>query len=332
MFNPKILTILLLCSFLFAQLSAQVQKDSTRSFTQFVDPFIGTGFHGHVFMGANVPFGAVQLGPVNLSEGWDWCSGYHYSDSTIIGFSHTHLSGTGIGDLGDILLMPATGDIITDKGSIKNLEAGNTSLFSHQEEIARPGYYSVRLKRYNIKAELTASARAGFHRYTFPESESAHIVIDLVQGIGWDRPVDTYIRVLNDSTIAGYRFSKGWAAEQRIYFTAIFSKPFKKLTLFRNKTAETGTVLMGDSAKAVAQFSTAAGEMIQVKVGISPVSMDNALQNIIAEMPGWDFDKVKDAANTLWNNELGKIAIETSSPKKRRIFYTSMYHTMIAPS
>jgi len=332
MFNPKILTILLLCSFLFAQLSAQVQKDPTRSFTQFVDPFIGTGFHGHVFMGANVPFGAVQLGPVNLSEGWDWCSGYHYSDSTIIGFSHTHLSGTGIGDLGDILLMPATGDIITDKGSIKNPEAGNTSLFSHQEEIARPGYYSVRLKRYNIKAELTASARAGFHRYTFPVSESAHIVIDLVQGIGWDRPVDTYIRVLNDSTIAGYRFSKGWAAEQRIYFTAIFSKPFKKLTLFRNKTAETGTVLMGDSAKAVAQFSTAAGEMIQVKVGISPVSMDNALQNIIAEMPGWDFDKVKDAANTLWNNELGKIAIETSSPKKRRIFYTSMYHTMIAPS
>ena len=192
----------------------------------YVDPYIGTGFHGHVFMGANVPFGAVQLGPVNLSEGWDWCSGYHYSDSTIIGFSHTHLSGTGIGDLGDILVMPATGDVIINKGSLKDPEKGNYSLFSHDEEQARPGYYAVHLKRYNIKAELTASTRVGFHQYTFPASSSSHIIIDLVQGIGWDRPTDTYIKQLNDSTLVGYRFSKGWAADQRIYFAAIFSKPF----------------------------------------------------------------------------------------------------------
>jgi len=330
--TKHIFSLLIFIHTVFARSFANVHTDSVPSFTQYVDPYIGTGFHGHVFMGANVPFGAVQLGPVNLSEGWDWCSGYHYSDSTIIGFSHTHLSGTGIGDLGDILLMPATGDIITNKGSVKNLAAGNTSLFSHQEETARPGYYSVQLKRYNIKAELTASARVGFHRYTFPASASAHIVIDLVQGIGWDKPMNTYIRVMNDSMIAGYRFSKGWAADQRIYFTAVFSKPFKKLTLFENRTPEAGIVLMGDSVKGIAQFSTAAGEMIQVKVGISPVSMDNALQNIIAEIPGWDFDEVKAAANTAWNKELGKIAIETGSPEKKRIFYTAMYHTMIAPS
>ena len=328
----KVITISILLNFLFVQSFATPQKDSIPSFTQFVDPYIGTGFHGHVFMGANVPFGAVQLGPVNLSEGWDWCSGYHYSDSTIIGFSHTHLSGTGIGDLGDILLMPATGEIITNKGTVKNLAAGNTSLFSHREEIARPGYYSVQLQRYNIKAELTASTRVGFHQYTFPASESAHIVIDLVQGIGWDKPVDAYIKQVNDSTIAGYRFSKGWANDQRIYFTAVFSKPFKNFALYKNKTVQAGNVLMGDSVKAVANFSTTAGEIIRVKVGISPVSTENALQNIVTEIPGWNFDAIRNAADAAWNNELGKIAIQTNDAAGRRIFYTAMYHTMIAPS
>jgi len=328
----KIIALSISMLLLFEAASAKPGADSIPSYTQFVDPYIGTGFHGHVFMGANIPFGAVQLGPVNLSEGWDWCSGYHYSDSTIIGFSHTHLSGTGIGDLGDILLMPATGEVFTGKGSIKNLASGNTSLFSHKEETARPGYYSVRLQRYNIEAALTASARVGFHRYTFPASESAHIEIDLVQGIGWDKPVDTYIKQLNDSTIAGYRFSKGWATDQRIYFTAVFSKPFQRLTLYKNNTPEAGTVLMGDSAKAVAHFSTKAGETIQVKVGISPVSMDNAMANIQAEIPGWDFEGVRMAANAAWNQELSKVAIETSNADSKRIFYTALYHTMIAPS
>ncbi|MEO5682154.1 MAG: GH92 family glycosyl hydrolase [Chitinophagaceae bacterium] len=312
--------------------SAIPQPDSVPSFTKYVDPYIGTGFHGHVFLGANIPFGAVQLGPVNLSEGWDWCSGYHYSDSTIIGFSHTHLSGTGIGDLGDILLMPATGTVITGKGSIKNIAAGNTSLFSHNEEIARPGYYSVRLQRYNIKAELTASARVGFHQYTFPASSTSHIVVDLAQGIGWDRPTDTYIRQINDSTIAGYRFSKGWAADQRIYFTAVFSKPFKAFDLYKNKTVQAGPVSMGDSVKAVAHFSTAAGEIIKVKVGISPVSAENALQNIVTEIPGWNFNQVSAAADAAWNNELSKVAIQTKDAAPMRIFYTALYHTMIAPS
>lgn len=312
--------------------SAQSGQGNTASYTKYVDPFIGTGFHGHVFLGANIPFGAVQLGPVNLSEGWDWCSGYHYSDSTIIGFSHTHLSGTGIGDLGDVLLMPATGATLIDKGSVQDLPAGNTSLFSHKEETAQPGYYSVRLQRYNIKAELTASSRVGFHQYTFPASASAHIVIDLVQGIGWDRATDTYIRQLNDSTIAGYRFSKGWAVEQRIYFTAVFSKPFKQLGLYNRKVLQAGRVLMGDSVKAVAHFNTLEGEMIRVKVGISPVSAENALLNINTEIPGWDFEKVRANADAAWNAELGKLAIQTNDGKRSRIFYTALYHTMIAPS
>ncbi|MFT3935518.1 MAG: GH92 family glycosyl hydrolase [Chitinophagaceae bacterium] len=311
---------------------AKTPKDTLPSLTQFVDPYIGTGFHGHVFMGANVPFGAVQLGPVNISEGWDWCSGYHYSDSTIIGFSHTHLSGTGIGDLGDVLLMPATGETLVTKGNIKNLVAGNTSLFSHKEEIAKPGYYSVLLKRYNIKAELTASTRVGFHQYTFPASTSSHIVVDLVQGIGWDKPTDTYIKIINDSTIAGYRFSKGWANDQRIYFTAIFSKPFKQCVLYKSKTATTDVVLMGDSIKAVAHFNTVDGEMIKVKVGISPVSTENALRNIAAEIPGWDFDKVKQEADNAWNKELRKVLVKTDNAASKKIFYTAMYHTMIAPS
>ncbi len=311
---------------------AQSRPGDAASYTKYVDPFIGTGFHGHVFLGANIPFGAVQLGPVNLSEGWDWCSGYHYSDSTIIGFSHTHLSGTGIGDLGDILLMPATGPVIIDKGSVKNLSAGNTSLFSHSEETARPGYYSVRLQRYNIKAELTASTRVGFHKYTFPASAPAHIVIDLVQGIGWDRATDTYIRQLNDSTIAGYRFSKGWAIDQRIYFTAVFSKPFTQLGLYNRKALQAGRVLMGDSVKAVAHFNTLEGESIKVKVGISPVSAENALLNINTEIPGWDFEKVRANADAAWNAELGKLAIQTNEEKRSRIFYTALYHTMMAPS
>ncbi len=298
----------------------------------YVNPYIGTGFHGHVFLGANVPFGAVQLGPVNLSQGWDWCSGYHYSDSTIIGFSHTHLSGTGIGDLGDILFMPTTGEVKLTKGNLKYPEEGYFSLFSHKDETAKPGYYAVGLKRYGIKVELTASTRVGFHQYHFPASASSHIIIDLVEGIGWDRPTDTYIKQLNDSTVAGYRFSKGWAADQRIFFAAIFSKPFKKLSLYKNKILQPGKVATGDSVKAVADFITTQNEIIKVKVGISPVSTENALINIDAEIPHWNFDKVVADADALWNKELGKVLIKSNDESRKRIFYTALYHTMIAPS
>ncbi|MFT3901704.1 MAG: GH92 family glycosyl hydrolase [Niabella sp.] len=303
---------------------------SQSNLTQFVNPFIGTGYHGHVFLGANVPFGAVQLGPTNMTQGWDWCSGYHYSDSTIVGFSHTHLSGTGIGDLGDILVMPYTGNIKLSKGTLQN--PGYFSLFRHETETAKPGYYKVLLDRYNITAELTTSTRVGFHQYTFPKDTASHIIFDLVEGIGWDKPMDTYIKIINDTTIAGYRFSKGWANDQRIYFTAIFSKPFKGYSLWKGKTSTDGFVAMGDSVKAVLDFNTAAQEIIKVKVGISPVSMSNAMLNIQTEIPHWDFAKTVSEADNLWNKELGKVKVTTLNEEQKIVFYTSLYHTMFAPS
>lgn len=300
--------------------------------TKYVDPFIGTGFHGHVFLGASVPFGAVQLGPVNMSQGWDWCSGYHYSDSTIIGFSHMHLSGTGIGDLGDISLMPATGNVVISKGIAGKPESGYYSLFSHDQEKAVPGYYSVYLKRYGIEAELTASERVGFHQYTFPASNNSKLIFDLETGIGWDRPVETSFEVMNDTTVTGYRFSKGWAVDQRIFFTAIFSKPIKDFRLYDGKEAEQGLIAKGSKVKAVGSFSTTAGEKIKVKVGISPVSMANARKNIEAEIPGWNFEEAVKKADASWNSELNKVKVETKDTARLYTFYTALYHTMIAPS
>ncbi|MNX39934.1 Glycosyl hydrolase family 92 [compost metagenome] len=307
-------------------------QTSKQNLTQYVDPFIGTGFHGHVFMGANVPFGAVQLGPVNISQGWDWCSGYHYSDPTIIGFSHTHLSGTGIGDLGDFLFMPAVGKVNLKKGTAKDMENGYISGFDHKDEMAKPGYYSVILKKNGIKAEMTASERVGFQKYTFPASDKSHIILDLVEGIGWDKAVDTYIRVKNDTLIEGYRFSKGWANDQRIYFAAILSKPAKKIQLYNSTKEMINKVVLGDSAKAVIQFSTSKDEVIKIKVGISAVSMDNALMNIKKEIAGWDFEKVASQADEKWNKELNKISIKSNDVTKLKTFYTALYHTMIAPS
>lgn len=315
--------------------SCKQKKEADISLTQYVDPFIGTGFHGHVFLGANVPFGAVQLGPVNLSEGWDWCSGYHYSDSTIYGFAHTHLSGTGIGDLGDISFMPVTGNInIYSKGIAGKPETGYYSLFSHDEETAVPGYYSVHLKRYDIKAELTATERVGFHQYTFPAADDAKIIINLEPGIGWDRPTENYIRQINDTTVAGFRFSTGWAKAQRIFFTAVFSKPITKFTIFDNDTNATLKSSIGRGIKigGIAYFQSDKDEKIKVKVGISPVSIENAMMNMKQEIPGWDFDEIKTKANDAWNNELGKIKIKTNDTARLRTFYTAMYHTMIAPS
>ena len=301
-----------------AQAQTQAKSSGAAKLTQFVDPYIGTGGHGHVFMGASVPFGAVQLGPTNRSQGWDWCSGYHYSDSTIVGFSHTHLSGTGIGDLGDISILPAIDDKI--------------ALYTHDKEVVKPGYYGVRMAPSNIHAELTASERVGFHRYTFPASTSAKIKIDLRRGIGWDIATDTYIKQINDTTIAGYRYSKGWANDQRIFFTAIFSKPFEKFVAADSSAVLTGSEFRGKQLAATAYFSTKENEQIQIRVGISPVSMENAALNIKAEIPGWNFDEIVAKADASWNKELGKLDIKTAILKDKRNFYTALYHTMIAPS
>jgi len=299
--------------------------------TQYVNPFIGTGFHGHVFLGASVPFGAVQLGPVNNAQGWDWCSGYHYSDSTIIGFAHTHLSGTGIGDLGDICLMPVTGSVVMAKGKPGDPASGYYSLFSHKEEKAVPGYYSVRLKRYGIRAELTATERVGFHSYSFPDSAAAKIIIDLESGIGWDASTETFIKKIDDTTVAGYRFSKGWAVDQRIYFTAVFSKPLADFTVYDSTTWK-GNAATGRRLRGLASFATTGAETIMVKVGISPVSMENALQNIRMEIPDWYFSDVAAAATIAWNKELNKVQVKTGDRARLRTFYTALYHTLIAPS
>ncbi|GGB00784.1 GH92 family glycosyl hydrolase [Mucilaginibacter rubeus] len=319
-------------------LSSQAQRHQSQpmkkvsGLTQYVDPYIGTGFHGHVFVGASVPFGAVQLGPTNISEGWDWCSGYHISDSTIIGFQHTHLSGTGIGDLGDISFMPTTGPINVYKGSNKNLKSGYVSLFSHKDEVVKPGYYKVKLKKYDIGVELTASTRVGMHKYTFPASKDAHILIDLQEGIGWDRPMETYIKQVDKNTICGYRFSKGWADDQRIYFTAVFSKPIKIFAVYDSTANVKGTELKGEKVKGVISFTTTKGEVVYAKVGISPVSAENAMLNIKAEIPGWDFNKVVTDADAAWNKQFQKIVIKADSLSQMKKFYTAFYHTMIAPS
>ncbi|MBN1559830.1 GH92 family glycosyl hydrolase [candidate division KSB1 bacterium] len=295
----------------------------------YVDPFIGTDYHGHVFIGASVPFGAVQLGPTNFTHGWDWCSGYHYSDSLLIGFSHLHLSGTGIGDLGDVLVMPYTGPLKRTRGTIDNPEIGFGSRYSHALEKAAPGFYAVHLQDYGIHAELTASERVGMHRYTFPQSDEAHLAIDLDHGIGWDSPVESFIEQVDDTTIVGYRFSKGWCSDQRVWFAMLLSKPLAPLQVF---TDDAASAPGSGGLTAGLNFSTAANDVLMIKVGISPVNSANALANIRAEIPGWDFDQVVDEAREAWNAELAKIAITAPSEAQARTFYTALYHAMIAPA
>ncbi|WP_143309603.1 GH92 family glycosyl hydrolase [Chitinophaga vietnamensis] len=296
-----------------------------------VDPYIGSGGHGHVFVGASVPYGAVQVGPTNIVKGWDWCSGYHYSDSVVIGFSQMHLSGTGIGDLGDVLMMPYTGSIRTSRGTQENPASGYGSHYSHAREKARPGYYSLHLDDYNVDVELTASERTAFHKYTFNDQKPSNIIIDLKEGIGWDAPVETFIRQQDEYTLVGYRFSKGWAEDQRLWFAIKSNVPLKQFTVFEGDDKKDGKELKGKNVKGVISFAGSPGQ-VMLKVGISPVSSENALANINAEIPGWDFAKTVNAANAKWDKELSKVNIETKDAAARRVFYTALYHTMIAPA
>ena len=280
-------------------LAACSQAPRTDSLTQYVDMRIGTGGHGHVFMGANVPYGAVQLGPTSIPQSWDWTSGYHISDTTVIGFSHTHLNGTGIGDLFDVTVMPVVGQVTYARGTEDDPQSGMWSYFSHANEKARPGYYATRLDRYGIDVELTATKRVGLHKYTFPASVDAAVVFDLENGGCWDAPTETFIERADDHTISGYRYSTGWAKDQRVYFTAEFSKPFKSLAIYEG--GEGGGLREGDSFRAErlygrVGFDTSAGETIYVKVAISPVSIENARLNMQAELPGWDFEATAAAA------------------------------------
>ncbi|GAA0529840.1 GH92 family glycosyl hydrolase [Chitinophaga japonensis] len=297
----------------------------------YVDPYIGSGGHGHVFVGASVPFGAVQVGPTNIVKGWDWCSGYHYSDSVVIGFSQTHLSGTGIGDLGDVLIMPYTGDVKTNRGTQEDPASGYGSHYSHAHETARPGYYAVQLEDHDIQVELTASERVGFHKYTFPQGKPAHIIVDLKEGIGWDAPVETFIRQKDAYTLEGYRYSKGWAVDQRLWFAIRSNVPLKEFAVYDGDEKKPGTELQAKFAKGVISFDKAPGQ-VMLKVGISPVSSENALANINTEIPGWDFAGVVNSANAKWSKQLSKIQVQTKDEAARRVFYTALYHTMIGPA
>lgn len=313
--------------------NSETKKNAEENLTQFVDPYIGTGEHGHVFLGANVPFGLVQVGPTNISTGWDWTSGYHISDSTICGFAMMHLSGTGIGDLGDIRVMPVTGDVTLKVGKPGDYSSGMYSLFNRKSEVAKPGYYAVKLDRYNIEAQLTATSRVGFQKYTYPATDDAKIIIDLNEGFNWDTPAEGYMIQENDSVISGYRFSKGWAADQRIFFTAVFSKPIEKLKLFDGNKYVEGKEFKSKSVVGEILFGKLSqGQEIEVKVALSPTSIENAKLNLQTELPGWDFEETRQKANELWNEQLNKIQITTNDASVKTIFYTSLYHTMIAPS
>jgi putative alpha-1,2-mannosidase len=285
---------------------ATIFSVSAQDYTQYVNPFIGTGGHGHVFLGANVPFGNIQAGPTQKKQGWDWCSGYHYSDSTVIGFGQMHLSGTGIGDLGDVSLLPMTNP---SQREVK---------FSHKAEYVRPGYYSVMLAS-GIRVELTATQRVAFHRYSFPaDATKGYIALNLAQGIGWDKMTSCKFKQESDKIITGFRMSEGWAKDQRVYFVAEFSEPVK---------------LEENERDTIGIFSVAStNQPLLVKVGISAVSVENARENLQQELPGWNFASVVAKANADWNRELSKIAIKTQDERAKRIFYTALYHTMIAPS
>ena len=299
---------------------------------QYVDPFIGTGGHGHTFPGPSVPFGMVQLSPDTGTEGWDWCSGYHDSDTSIMGFSHTHLSGTGAADLGDIMVMPYTGDYRTIPGTKARPETGYRSVFSHADETASAGSYSVLLKSWNIRAELTATTRCGFHRYTFPASTKSNVIFDLEHGIS-DRSIETWVEVVGADSIQGMRRSRGWAPDHAVYFFAEFSKPFAEFaTVVNNRLVVGRPSAKGRNVKAIVRFRTDSQEAVLVKVGLSAVSVENARENLNAEIADWSFDGVRERARAAWNNELGKVSIVGGTDAAKRTFYTALYHALLVPS
>ena len=312
----KLKTPLMVFLLLLASSPIAAQQDLTR----YVDPFIGTGGHGHTFPGASMPFGMVQLSPDARLTGWDGCSGYHYSDDVIYGFSHTHLSGTGISDYGDILLMPTVGDA----GITRDYAVG----FSHNSEHASPGYYSVRL--YNtVLVELTATLRAGIHRYTYPPSKARNIVLDLSHR---DRVIESSVRVIDATHIEGFRRSSAWAKDQVVYFVAEFSEPLRDATIYSDDRALAGQEARGNNIKAIFHFAANDYPAVMVKVGISAVSIDGARKNLAAEIPQWDFSKVREDADRAWQKELNKIQVTGGADAQLKTFYTALYHSMLTPN
>lgn len=332
---------------------AQARADLTK----YVNPFIGTEKMGHTYPGATVPFGSVQLspdtdeqphnfgGPYN-KDAYKYCAGYRYEDNTILGFSHTHFSGTGHSDLGDFLVMPTTGELQLEPGTKDNPRSGFRSAFTHANEWAEPAYYKVKLDDHNILAEMTASTRVGFHQYTFPRSDKAHVILDLMYGIynHPDKNVWSYVRVVDERTIVGYRQTNGWARTRTVYFAMQFSKPFKSYGFknFANQSYQ-GHIrrwdqyhnfpeMMGKQIRAYFDFETTAGEKVQIKFALSPVAMSGAMANLQAEIPHWDFERVKREGQAAWNRELSRILVNAGSRDNLVNFYTALYHSTLAPT
>ena len=305
-----------------------LKYSQSKGYVQYVDPYIGSGGHGHVFVGASVPYGMVQLGPSNIYKGWDWCSGYHYSDNILIGFSHTHLSGTGCSDLGDILLMPMN-EIHTQRGEQDDISNGYASTYSHKNEVVSPYYYSVLLDKYRIRAELTATTRVGFHRYTYPAGKPSYVLIDLHEGTS-DVAYSCYARKVDDYTIEGYRYDHGWSPDRKVYFVLKSNTKIQKSTLFDDNTPTDRLQLKAKSVKCILDFGRSS--QVLLKVALSSVSIDNARENMQAELSGWNFGQTEDAAKAEWNARLGRVKAQALNARGRRIFYTSLYHTMIDPS
>lgn len=307
--------------------NAQKGMEQKNNYVSFVDPFIGSGGHGHVFVGANVPFGAIQLGPQNIFKGWDWCSGYHYSDSIIVGFNHSHLSGTGCSDLGDVILMPFIGAVRTTSGTQDNIEGSCSSYYRHANEKAAPGYYSVKLDN-GVKVELTATERVGMHHYIYPEG-TARLLINLKDGND-NKTFDTYMKKIDANTIEGYRFVKGWSPMRKVFFYMKLNRPIESLQLFHSDAAAGFDSLNGDSIKGVVTFGKGVKDVL-VKVSLSSVSCANAKANMDAELPAWDFNQVHQAAIDKWNRQLSSISAQTNDNRAKKIFYTAMYHASFFP-
>lgn len=308
--------------------SCKKTETKPRKLTNYVNPFIGTDGPGNTYPGATVPFGMVQLSPDIGISGWDRISGYYYQDSIISGFSHMHLTGTGAGDLYDILIMP------TNSNFSKRIKENNFkpfSSFSHEKETASPGYYSVDLLDYGIKAELTATERTGIHKYTFPEDDKTQIHIDLGYALNWDSPTETYFNVVDNTTIEGYRKSTGWAKDQRVYFVIKVSKPFNSYQLFKNDTITTSPAT-AKNTKIILEYATIEGEQIILKTGVSTGNIEGARKSLEIEAPDFNFEAIKEQAEVKWESELSKIEISTSNETQKHIFYTMLYQSMLAPT
>lgn len=326
----KLKTFLIGCLGGFFAFSSCTESAKVKDYSAYVNPFIGTGGHGHTFPGAVVPHGMIQPSPDTRIDDWDACSGYYYDDSTINGFSHTHVSGTGCCDYGDVLLMPTTGEQTYMSTDSRSQQLPYASSFSHNNETAEPGYYSVLLDRYQVKAELTATRRGALHRYTFPKSKGAGFILDLDYSLQRQTNSEMEIEVISDTEIIGHKKTTYWAFDQYINFYAKFSKPFTYTLVNDSVTMDDGKRL--PICKALLQFDTDENEEVLVKVGISAVDTEGARKNLEAEIPDWNFERVRTNARTDWNRYLSKIDITTEDENDKVIFYTSLYHTAISPN